>query len=896
MEAIRVVTVGLARICARWFACCALLAIPAVSSAALEDAWNATKATSCASCHGVPISPASSPYGNIFLHLSEPFSTAWCSPGHAGNGTTMCTSFSSYFTSPGATDLAAVYNFVIGALDTSVTGSGGADTISNFPATAPGASSPQTVTITNYRDEALTFKPSITLNGGDFKVTNGSCALVSNSPLTVTVGAATVNGAGNMVPTSCDVSVTFNPQPVATVLRSGSLRLDFTVYSTAKPRQRDIPIQGNANVPIYTPSGFATLTSPGFTASTDASQSMCPTISNAAGTAPLSIALAIGQAGGASSDYSAYYELDSLAACPGGSPPLCVPAASSVSGSATVSAGNACSLPIKFNPGKFGFGGGTGARSAQLTITHNSPAAGQTVGYTLVGNATSGSQPQIGISTNPGAVGGMVLPPAFANQVVGTASALWNQFGVSNTGSADGLDLTQVVVSNTAEFALTENCVAAPPLARLVAGSPTCTIGLTFTPLPAPAGLGQRCTNVTVRAAFSSNGDQVVQVCGTGVPVPVPQMSVTPTSIPFGNRSIGGLYQPEPLVVSNAAGASLFLQIGAVSIAGSGFAFVPDASSCQNKALNAGAACTLQVQFTPTAGSAGIPYSGSVVIDSNDPTTPHLVIPLTATAQAFAVPALTWQGAPTTLTFPTLVIAGQQSAQPLTVRLVNGGPSGVDVQFVRLVGADASSFSITSCPAVLFNAEFCDISVRFLPGSGGTKTAQIQVGTTSGVAPPLITVQGQGVGGSSSFLVLSSNVLSFGGVRVGARSDPQQVRLAASGGVLQVTGISASTPFEVTSQTCPAVPFTLPLGSDCSITVTFAPSAASPMSSKLSIATDSGAGPAEVALDGTGHEQADVSSGGCSTAKGDPRTDPTLWLLVLLAAGVLWKRRNGPRP
>ena len=116
--------------------------------------------------------------------------------------------------------------------------------------------------------------------------------------------------------------------------------------------------------------------------------------------------------------------------------------------------------------------------------------------------------------------------------------------------------------------------------------------------------------------------------------------------------------------------------------------------------------------------------------------------------------------------------------------------------------------------------------------------------------------------------------------------------------VLRVTAITADAPFRVVLQTCPPLPFTLPLGSECRITVSFEPSSASTSTGKLSIATDSGARPVEVSLDGVGQPQADVSGGGCTLASGDPRTDPTLWLLVLAAAGVLWRRsahrrRNG---
>src|SRR5207342_3111502 len=122
-------------------------------------------------------------------------------------------------------------------------------------------------------------------------------------------------------------------------------------------------------------------------------------------------------------------------------------------------------------------------------------------------------------------------------------------------------------------------------------------------------------------------------------------------------------------------------------------------------------------------------------------------------------------------------------------------PGAVDLQAVRLIGADAANFTLTSCPTTLFDSEFCDVTLRFTPSSGGQKTAQIEVVTGTGTAPPLITVQGLGAGGSSSFLSVSSTALTFGGVRVGARSDPLELRLTAGDGVLTITSISADAPF-----------------------------------------------------------------------------------------------------
>jgi trimeric autotransporter adhesin len=798
--------------------------------------------------------------------------------------------------------LSDVYDYVVGARDTVVTGpSGAANTIPPYSTTNLGSSLTQTLTITNYRDEALELQPSITAGTNDFSVSNSTCTLVSGSPLTVQVGAATVNGAvTETTPTSCNLSVRFAPAINASTDRSGNLRIEFTGYSAVQPAQRNIALSGTAGGPVYVAVGAAALATPGFAATTDGAQTMCPRISNSSGTVALSIAFSSGQAVGASADYSNYYQIGTLADCAGSSlPAQCVASASSVTGSGSVAAGASCTLPIKSNPAKFGFAGGTGARSARLTVTHDSPSAGTLVNYTMVGNVTIGAEPSVGLSTSPGPdASGRVLPSEFSSQVVGTTSAQWNQFLVSNIGTADGLDVTAVTLSNPTEFPYTENCVAAAPLARLTGSSPTCTIALTFRPAAEPTGLGRRCTTVTVQAAFSGNGDQSVTVCGTGVPVPVPQMVIAPTSITFGNRSIGAIYRTEPITIGNAIGATAALQIGAVGLSSGGFAFVPDASACANKTLAAGTSCTLQLQFIPNPAAPGVAYAANVTVAGNDPTTPNATIALSGTAVPYSVPALSWEPVSTTaVTFPGLVIAGQTSAT-LVVRLVNpNGPGGVNVDSIRVTGADAASFAATGCPPLLYQGDPCDIGVTFLPGSGGAKTAQLSVTTTNGVAPPVLGLTGQGMGSTSGFLSVSAPTLSFGSVRVGARSLPMQLRLAAGGdGVLNVTGISADAPFSIESTTCATPPFTLPLGADCSITVTFAPTGTSPASGKVRIATDTGARAVEVNLEGNGQEAADLSSGGgCSVAVGDSFADPTLWTLVLLALASLGYRHRARR-
>lgn len=689
---------------------------------------------------------------------------------------------------------------------------------------------------------------------------------------------------------SCTVRIAFRPQTVNTF--SGR-SLSFTHDGLGGGNTLGgITGSGYEPRPVYAPgAGFATLAS-GFTTDTAGSVTLCPTIGNTGLFDDLSVSVAALQNGG--TDYTGYYEIDSSpSACT--SPPVrCVPAgAASVTGSFTVASGQSCTLALKFNPGKYGFAGGTGTRPATLRVTHDGYTSASPASSTMGGVVTAGPIPRIGVSTTPSANGaGLVLPPAFASQVVGTPSTPWNDFTVGNTGTADGLQIASVTQTNAAEFTLTETCTTAGALARLSGGGASCRISLVFTPAAAPAGLGQRCTTVTVRATVAGIADESVQVCGTGVPVPVPALAVDPAAIDFGRRSIGAVYVPRTLTIANGAGATADLQVSALTIAGSGFAFVPDASACAGRSLARGTSCTVSLQFTPGA-TPETAYTADVVIDSNDPTTPRRTVRLTATAVAAALPVLQWQSGLTAVSFPDLVLAGQSSATAQVARLVNAGPGATDVQSVRLAGADASSFSATGCPAQLFEGDSCDIRVVFLPGSGGAKQAQLVVATAGGVAPAPLPVGGQAVGGSSPYLLSSMATASFTGVRVGAQSAPVELRLTAAGdGVVTVTSLAVQGPFEVTAVSCPPLPFTLRLGTDCTVAVRYLPTDTADATGTLTVGAETPARALAVALEGRAERKADTSGGGCSLVDGRRAlADPTLWLLVLAAAGVLWCRR-----
>lgn len=737
-------------------------------------------------------------------------------------------------------------------------------------------------------------------------------AVIASPPASVVIGTTlTISGSGSTPANGVNYQWSLrDPANVTTQLGTaatqnvtfatvGTYRVSLTVVPTGggTPSTAGVDVSvtpaPSVPTPVYFPSGFGALT--GFTASTADAQTLCPTIQNT-GTATLSLGFAAVQAAGSSADSSGYFELGDSAGCPA-TPRPCIaslPAGSPISGNTNLQApaDAACTLALRFNPAKFGAGGGLGARSATLRITHNAP-AGTVVDVPLSGNVTAAPQPGIGLFTNPGAgANGRVSPPAFAAQPLNSASAVWNEFQVLNSGDADGLDITEVGNSNPQEFSLAENCVNAAPLGRASTGA-SCAIGMRFT----PNALGERCTTVSIRAALSSNGAQSRTICGTGVAAPGPAMTLSADTIDFGRRFINAVYPPRPLVIGNGAGATGPLQINAITLTGSGFALVPEGPNartpCVGTTLAAGASCTVQVQFTPDPARPDMPYSASIQIDTND-ATPRRTVSLAAIAATGGTPpVLQFPGTPAQIEFANFVVAGQQSEQALSVTLRNAGPGAASIEAIRMVGADASSFSATGCPATLAEGDTCPISLRFVPGSGGAKRAQLEVLSSRSVAPPLVTVTGRAVGGTSAFLTTSSAGLALGEVRVGARSSPVEIRLASAGdGVVQVTGMEAEGPFTVQPKTCPAVPFTLPRGADCTVTVTFTPTDARAATASLRISTDADTRPLVVPLSGSGQAEAEMSSGGCSLASGDTRFDPTLWLLVILASGAIVYRKR----
>lgn len=108
----------------------------------------------------------------------------------------------------------------------------------------------------------------------------------------------------------------------------------------------------------------------------------------------------------------------------------------------------------------------------------------------------------------------------------------------------------------------------------------------------------------------------------------VPGVSLTPTSLSFGDRGVGTPGPTQGVTLKN--GGSATLNISSTSVVGSNARDFTIATNSCGVSLAAGASCTIALGFTP--GAAGL-RSGTLSISDNAPGAPHTV-PLNGTGTA----------------------------------------------------------------------------------------------------------------------------------------------------------------------------------------------------------------------------------------------------------------------
>jgi hypothetical protein len=199
---------------------------------------------------------------------------------------------------------------------------------------------------------------------------------------------------------------------------------------------------------------------------------------------------------------------------------------------------------------------------------------------------------------------------AFGSVQTGVASAA-QVVTLTNT-SALALPVAGMTFSgaNAGQFAETDNCTPAVP-----AGA-ACSINVVFT--PATAGANTASLNVN---GGGGAGSQTVPLTGSGVLIQ-PTYSLTPTSLAFGSVQTGVASAAQVVTLTNTS--ALALPITGMTFSGANAGELTETDNCA-PAVAAGAACSINVVFTPTVTGA---MAATLSVNSGDGTAAQSV-PLT---------------------------------------------------------------------------------------------------------------------------------------------------------------------------------------------------------------------------------------------------------------------------
>ena len=517
--------------------------------------------------------------------------------------------------------------------------------------------------------------------------------LTNTGTTTVTISGETVTGdyalAGlgtcgtSLAPgSSCAISVTF--KPTATGTRTGSVTI--TDSATGSPQKISLTGSGVSSG-TSTPVASLSPTSLAFGNQTVGTTSAARviTLSNT-GTASLSIS-GIAVTGTNSGDFAQTHTCG-----------------------ASLAAGTSCTISVTFRPAA------TGARTASVAVTDNASGSPHTAALSGSGVSSTTSTPVASLSPTS---------LAFGNQTVGTTSAA-KVVTLSNTGSA-ALSITSIAVAgtNVGDFTQTHTC-----LSSLAAGA-RCTISVTFK----PAATGTRSARVSV-TDNASGSPQAVVLSGSGVSSSTtgPAVSLSPTSLAFGNQTVGTTSAVKYATLTNTGHATLTFS-GSFAISGD-FHFA-GLGTC-GSSVAAGASCTISVKFTPTATGT---RTGTVTLNDNAPNTPQRV-PLTGTGVSTSTTGPAVSLSPSSLSFGNQAVGTTSAVKFVT--LTNTGHATLTFSGGFLISGNFAFAGLGTCGSSVAVGASCTISVKFTPTATGARTGVVTLNDNAPNTPQRISLSGSG--------------------------------------------------------------------------------------------------------------------------------------------------------
>jgi len=373
----------------------------------------------------------------------------------------------------------------------------------------------------------------------------------------------------------------------------------------------------------------------------------------------------------------------------------------------TLNPGQKATLQFKFAPKE------TGTWTGTMTLNSNS-STGATTSINMTGN---------GVMPTTGALLSMSSHRlAFGNVAVGSSATI--SVTLTSTGTS-AVTISSAPFNGSgysysgASFPLTLNPGQKATLLFKFAPTTTGTWTGTMT-------LHGNTTAVTVDGNSFTGAVSYIYTTGTGVAAGSPQLTVSPSLLPFGNVAIGS---SATLPVTLTSTGSTAVTINSVAIGGTGFTV---SGATFPLTLNSKQSVTLQVKFAPTAANAA---SGTLTI-SNSSTNGTATVSMTGTGTVG--PQLTVS--PTSLSFGEVNVGSNAT---LGVTLTSSGGSAVTVNSATLSG---SGFTVSGAtfPVTLSPQQSVALQVKFAPTAASSATGTLTISNSSTKGTVAVSLSGTG--------------------------------------------------------------------------------------------------------------------------------------------------------
>jgi hypothetical protein len=209
---------------------------------------------------------------------------------------------------------------------------------------------------------------------------------------------------------------------------------------------------------------------------------------------------------------------------------------------------------------------------------------------------------------------------------------------------------------------------------------------------------------------------------------------LSPTSLAFGNQSVGATSTAQIATLSNTGNAAL--SITSLALTGSNASDFAQTNTC-GSSVAAGSNCTISVTFKPSASGSRTASVGITDNASGSPQTVSLSGTGTGTAALVSL-------SPTSLAFGNQPIDVSSTTQ--SVILSNTGNGTLSITSLVLAGTNASDFAQTNtCGSALAAGANCTIVVWFTPSVAGTEAASLSISNNASGSSQTVSFSGTGI-------------------------------------------------------------------------------------------------------------------------------------------------------